>query len=99
MPAGGMLDHVYYYREILGDLCLSDAPPPAEAIAGAIDTSFTRNGYHSGLTLASYELGAGHFFINTLQISDNLGKVPSAELLLRNLLNYASRDMNKPLMG
>jgi sugar lactone lactonase YvrE len=97
MPAGGMLDHVYY-REILGDLCLSDAPPPTEAIAGANYTAAIFGGYHSGLTLASYDLGAGRFFINTLQISDNLGKVPSAELLLRNLLNYAARDMNKPLV-
>jgi hypothetical protein len=106
MPAGGMLDHVYY-RGIIrpcgrhwppAQLCLSGAHSPVEAIAGAIDTSaIFGGGYASGLTLAKYEFGTGRFFINTLNICENLGKAPSAELLLRNLLNYAGRDLSMPL--
>ena len=99
MPAGGILDHVYYRELLLSPLMsLTKSQAPAEAIAGGIDTSaIFSGGYHSGLTLASFQLGAGYFFINTLSLCENLGKAPAAELLLRNLLNYASRDLSMPL--
>jgi hypothetical protein len=46
-----------------------------------------------------YRIGAGRFILNNLQIRDNLGSVPAAERLLRNLLNYAGRDPVKPAAG
>ncbi len=42
-------------------------------------------------------LGEGRFVFNTLLIRENLGTDPVAELLLRNLLNYAARGLDKPL--
>ena len=41
--------------------------------------------------------GAGEFILNSLLIRNNLGKVPQAERLLRNMLRFAGRDMAKPL--
>jgi hypothetical protein len=46
--------------------------------------------------VAIYELGAGRFILNTLNILPNLDKHPAAERLLRNMLNDAARDINKP---
>jgi len=38
----------------------------------------------------------GRFILNTLRIRENLGSNPVAERLLRNMLNYAAREANKP---
>ena len=43
--------------------------------------------------------GAGQFILNTLRIRDNLGTVPQAERLLRNMLRFAARDATQPLAG
>lgn len=93
MPAGGLLDSVYYRNLLAGEdaRCLTGAPAPTEAIAGGTYTSFC-NRYHSGLALASYEFGAGRYIVNTFHICENLGDDPAAEMLLRNLLNYGSGD-------
>lgn len=53
-------------------------------------------GYGSVIQTAAYNLGAGRFIVNTLRIRESLGQDPVAERLLRNLLNYAGRDANKP---
>jgi hypothetical protein len=47
--------------------------------------------------VASYNLGAGSFIINTFLILENLGKHPVADRLLINFLRYAGRDLDKPL--
>ena len=93
LPAGGLMDNVYY-RELIPDAVWSGQDPPAEAVAGAIKTS---QGYASGLTMAVYPLGAGRFVLNTLAIRENLGRHPAAERLLRNMLRYAARDAGKPV--
>jgi hypothetical protein len=49
------------------------------------------------LHIGVYELGAGRFILNTLDIAPNLGAQPAAERLLRNMLKYAARDAEKPL--
>ena len=46
--------------------------------------------------VAVYELGAGHFILNTLRIRENLKTHPVAERLLRNLLRYAAHELSKP---
>ncbi len=93
LPAGGVLDHTYY-REVFSGSGFCGQDPPAEAVAGAINACL---GYSSGLTLAVYNLGAGRFTLNTLNIRRNLGKDPVAERLLRNLILYAAGDLAKPV--
>ncbi|MBI2298507.1 MAG: glycoside hydrolase family 2, partial [Armatimonadetes bacterium] len=92
LPAGGLMDHLYY-RELIPDLVFSGQDPPAEAVAGACNASFD---YSSGLLTAVYPLGAGRVILNTLLIRENLGPNPVAERLLRNLLRYAARDAGRP---
>jgi len=93
LPAGGLMDYTFY-REIIPDLAWCGQPPPAEAVAGAINAA---QGYSSGLLVAVHKLGAGRFILNTLRIRENLGADPAAEHLLRNMLNYAAADADKPL--
>ncbi|MCI0628260.1 MAG: glycoside hydrolase family 2 [Acidobacteria bacterium] len=93
LPAGGLMDNTFY-REIIPDSAWIGQDPPLEAIAGAIKAS---QDYSSGLMVAAYSLGAGRFVLNTLLIRENLGH-PVAERLLRNMLRYAARDINEPLV-
>lgn len=93
LPSPGLMDYTYY-RDLIPDQAFVGQDPPAEAVAGGINAS---QGYSSGLTLAVYDLGAGHFILNTLRIRETLGTHPAADRLLRNLLRYASRDAAKPL--
>lgn len=88
LQAGGMMDYGLY-RDIIPDLVFSGVEDPAEAIAGANNVSCD---YTSGLMLAIYRHGEGRFLINTLNIADNLGKDPSAERLLRNMLRYMTPE-------
>lgn len=93
LPAGCVLDHTFY-REVFSDHGWSGQDAPAEAVAGAINTS---SGYSSGLTVCVHPLGAGRFVLNALRIRENLGKDPVAERLLRNMLRYAAHDLKRPL--
>ena len=110
LPAGGMMDY-RFYRNVFSPLTLSqehllprnwwstlpNTTPldrPAEAVCGAIRTSAE---YASGLSIGVWDFGAGRFIVNTLRIRENLGTDPAAERLLRNLIIYAARDLDKPL--
>jgi hypothetical protein len=93
LPSGGLMDYTFY-RDLVSDLAWVGLDPPAEAVAGAVDASC---GYSSGLLVAVYRLGKGTFILNTLPIRENLGRHPAAERLLRNMLNYAAKDADKPL--
>ena len=93
LPSGGMMDYAVY-REIIPDLAFAGQDPPQQAIAGANNVSFD---YSSGLTVAEYRLGAGQFLLNTLLLRENLGRDPLAECLLRNMLQYAARNLTEPL--
>ncbi len=93
LQAGGVMDYGYY-RELIPDVVFMGIEPPSDPVAGAINASW---GYQSGLTVAVYRLGAGEFILNSLPIRDNLGKVPQAERLLRNMLRFAARESSKPL--
>ena len=92
LPTGCVLDHAFY-RELFSDRGWSGQDAPAEAVAGAINTS---SGYNSGLTVGVYPLGAGRFVLNTLRIRENLGRDPVAERLFRNMLRYSARDLGQP---
>jgi hypothetical protein len=93
LPCGGILDYTFY-REILSARVFSGLQPPLEAVSGALDTS---EGYHSDLQISVHNLGEGRFIMNTLKIRENLGEVPTAELLLRNMLNFVGRNRSKAL--
>lgn len=93
LQAGGMMDYSYY-RELIPDVVLAGIEPATDPVAGGINASW---GYQSGLMVAVYRLGAGEFILNSLLIRDNLGEVPQADRLLRNMLRFAARDAAKPL--
>jgi hypothetical protein len=110
LPAGGIMDPTFYWDLVPYESfcrCYSTdgfsmtqeektagLDKPAEAICGANRMSFN---YASALHVAVYRLGAGEFTLNALPIRENLGQVPVAERLLRNMLRYAARDAAKPL--
>jgi len=93
LPAGGLMDYTYY-RELIPDYVFSGLDTPAEAAAGAIETSFR---YSSGLLVGVYKLGAGRFVLNTLRIQENLDTHPAAERLLRNMIRFAGQEADQPL--
>jgi len=88
LQAGGLLD-LAYYRELIPDHVWVGQDPPAEAVAGGINTS---QAYSSGLLIAVHHVGEGRLILNTMRIRENLGSHPAAERLVRNLLRYAARD-------
>ena len=92
LPAGGLMD-LTFYRELIPDQVWAGQEPPAEVVAGAINTS---QAYSSGLLVAVYKLGAGRFVLNTLAIREQLDRHPAAERILRNMLRYAAQEMDKP---
>ena len=94
LQCGGLMDYTIY-RDLIPDEVWFDQQLPAEAVAGSIFTSF---GYSSGLLISMHEFGAGRFILNTLRIRENLGAVPAAERLLRNMLNYAAENLNQPIV-
>lgn len=88
MPSGGLLD-CRYYREIISPWVLVDLPSIEQALCGAISASGERLFlFRSDLLVSVHQYGAGRFILNTLNIRENLGTVPAAERLLRNMLNY-----------
>jgi hypothetical protein len=96
LPSGGILDYTVY-RDIISFTVFRDLEPSVEAISGAIQTSGGGDDYQSDLTLAAYPLGAGKVILNSLKVQPNLGTVPTAERLLRNLLNFAAQGIDKPI--
>ena len=108
LPSGGIMDPVFY-REILPQHALlrcygigrgfvveeatAELDEPAEAVCGSNRLSAN---YASGLHVAVYRLGEGRFILNNLRVRENLGRVPAADRLLRNMLNYASRQTDHP---
>ena len=93
LPAGGVMDYGYY-RELIPDVVFMGIEPAADPVAGGINASW---GYQSGLMVAVYTLGDGEFILNSLRIRENLGTVPQADRLLRNMLRFAGRNASKPL--
>ena len=83
-----------FYREIIPDDAWVGLDTPAEAVAGATNTSLD---YGAGLTVSVHSLGAGRFILNTLRVRENLGDHPVAERLLRNMLRCAAADVDQPL--
>lgn len=91
----GLMDYTYY-RAIIPFPAFT-AQVPTEVVAGAIRASIHPSGYSSGFLTGVYTTGAGMYILNTLRIRENLGSNPVAERLLRNMLIYSSKNLNKPL--
>jgi len=96
LPAGGLMDYTFY-REIIPDRAFCNQDPPTEVAAAGIRAAIHPSGYASGCLASVYRTGAGMYVLNTLRIRETLGNHPAAERLLRNLLRYSSRDLDKPL--
>jgi hypothetical protein len=97
LQCNGLMDMVFY-RDLIPGNTFSGQDMPAELIAGAFAVgSYQPGGYYSGMHVASYNLGAGSFIINTFLILENLGKHPVADRLVINLLRYAGRNLDKSL--
>ena len=86
LPCGGLMD-LAFYRELIPDVAFAGQAPPAQAVAGGINTS---QGYSSGLLVAVYEVGKGRIVLNTLRVRENLGRHPAADRLVRNMLRFAA---------
>jgi hypothetical protein len=93
LPCGGLMDYTFY-RDIIPDNRYWGQEIPPEPVAGAFRTSAPA--YQSELTLSVYDLGAGRFILNSLRVRAELGRDPTAERLLRNMLRYAAKDVGKP---
>jgi len=89
----GLMDYTFY-RELIPDHRFAGQDAPDEVVAGAFRTSA---GYGSELMVAVYRVGAGRFILNALRVRQALGQDPTAEHLLRNMLNYAATDSARPL--
>ncbi len=96
LPSGGILDYTLY-RDIISSTVFRGLDPSVEAISGAIQTSGGHDDYRSDLQIAAYQFGAGRVILNSLNIRQNLGTIPTAERLLRNLLNYAAQALGQPV--
>jgi hypothetical protein len=96
LPSGGLLDYTFY-RDIISATVFRGLEPPVEAISGAIQTSGGPDDYDSDLTVAVCKFGAGRVILNSLKIRENLGTIPAAERLLRNLLSYAAQGSEQPM--
>jgi len=83
-----------FYREIIPDFRFRGQDAPDEAVAGAFRTSY--DSHLSETMLSVHKLGNGRFILNTLRVRPALGRDPTAERLLRNMLRYAAVDAAKP---
>ena len=93
LPSGGVLDYTLFRNIITpGGTGVTGVPAPDDLIVAGIRAQM---GYTSVIQTAAYNLSAGRFILNTLRIRENLGTDPVAERLLRNLLNYAGRDLDQ----
>jgi len=96
LPCGGILDYTFY-RDIISATVFRNLPAPVEAICGAIQTSGGNDDYRSDVLVAAYPFAAGRCILNSLNLRDNIGKVPAADQLVLNLLRHAAKDTQKPI--
>jgi hypothetical protein len=96
LPCGGLMDYTFY-REMIPDNRYWGQDAPAESVAGSIRTSVAGQ-CHSELMLSVHNLGTGQFVLNALRVRQELGQDPTAERLLRNMLRYAEKDLEKPVV-
>lgn len=96
LPCGGLMDQSFY-REIIPDIRYGGQDTPDEAVAGTFRTSHP-GGYWCDTMLSVHKLGDGRFILNALRVRQELGRDPTAERLLRNMIRYAAKDSDKPVV-
>ena len=96
LPCGGIMDYTFY-RDILSPIVFRSLQPPFESICGAIQTSGGQDDYRSDLLVSLHPLAAGSFLFNSLNLRENIAKIPAAGQLLLNLLAYAAKDIHRPV--
>ncbi len=89
LPSGGLMDYTFY-REIIPDFRFLGQSTPDEAVAGSFRTSHP-GAYWCDTMLSVHKLGQGRFILNSLRVRQELGRDPTAERLLRNMLRYAAK--------
>ncbi|MBC7328806.1 hypothetical protein H5T88_00450 [bacterium] len=83
----GIMDW-YFYGPLISPILFEGQDEPDEVIAAAFAVSYpVPGGYASGLMLAFYKFGKGGFYINSFPILENIGRHPTADRLLLNLIN------------
>jgi len=90
----GIGGQAFEVGEGVEDVVFTGIETATDPVAGGMNASW---GYQSGLMVGVYRFGAGEFILNSLLIRDNLGQVPQAERLLRNMFRFAARDAANPL--
>ena len=93
LPAGGLLDYEVY-RQVVSNIAWVGEDPQAVVVAAAVHSA---PDYASGSLVSIHEFGAGRFILNTLCIRENLGGDPVADILLRNLIRYATEETGESL--
>lgn len=93
LPAGGLMTSLEY-RDLISNLGWSRPDSPTEAVAGSI---YAFTAYDSGLTVSVDAMGDGKLILNTLRIREHLGKHPTADRLLLNMLIYAAAGLDDEL--
>jgi hypothetical protein len=95
LPSGGIMNY-RFYRGLIDSRVFVGLELPVEAVCGALQTSGGSDDYRSDLVVSVHRLGAGRFILNALHVRENLRKLPAAERLLRNMLNYAAQGADQP---
>ena len=96
LPCGGLMDYTFY-REIIGPAAFH-GPGHSDRGGGRSDSpGHTRERICFRLSHVRLSHGGGNVRPQHARIRETLGANPVAERLLRNMLNYAARDMSRPL--
>jgi hypothetical protein len=79
-----------YYDQVIPVMIFENLDTPDDVAAASWAAGYcTETGYICGIQLATYNFGEGRFVLNTMQILEYLGKHPTADRLMLNLIKYA----------
>ena len=97
LQAPGILDWDYY-GTMIPQYVFEGQDTPDSVAAVAIATGYCcPGGYMGGTLMGSYRFGAGSLVLNTFPILEHLGKHPTADRLMMNLIAHGSKSAAKPL--
>jgi hypothetical protein len=86
LQSGGILDWEYW-GEVVGHAWFAMPQSPCEVLAAGFAVGYScPGGYDSGLLLGRQRVGKGTLLFNSLALLEHLGRHPTADRLLLNLL-------------
>ncbi len=101
LPGPGILDWDYY-GPVIPRYVFEGQQTPDDIAAVFFATGYaplpTKTGYAAGLITAAYPFAAGRFLLNSLRILENVDQHPAADRLLLNMIAYAARLAQGPLV-